>query len=62
LLLSKAPCWLPQVGLTLHTGDTFTTPKGATRRFSVGGEGCIAFVVRGNEDPAAPGFLPQKAA
>ena len=50
------------VVLTLHPGDTFTTPKGAARRFSAGGEGCVAFVVRGGEDPAAPGFLPQKAA
>ena len=48
--------------VTLHPGDTFTTPKGAARAFTAGGAGCVAFVVRGGEDPAAAQFLPRQAA
>ncbi|MBC7432778.1 MAG: cupin domain-containing protein [Rubritepida sp.] len=47
--------------LAMQPGDTFTTPNGATRSFT-SPRGCVAFVVRGGEDPAAARFLPARTA
>jgi quercetin dioxygenase-like cupin family protein len=49
--------------LLLAAGDTFTTPRGAARRFrATSSDGAMVFVVRGGEDTAPARFLAQKAA
>lgn len=53
---------LPDGALTLGAGDTFTTPKGMPRAFrATSSDGCLVHVVRGGEDIAPPGFLPDTA-
>ena len=49
--------------LLLAAGDTFTTPRGAARRFrATSSDGAMVFVVRGGEDTAPARFLAQRAA
>ena len=54
---------LPKGRVILGAGDSFTTPKGLSRAFrATSSEGCIAHVVRGGEDIAAPEFLRARRA
>lgn len=47
----------PDGSIILGAGDTFTTPIGLPRRFrATSSDGCVAYVVRGAESPAAPVF------
>ena len=49
--------------LVLGAGDTFTTPQGLPRSFrATSSDGCVAYVVRGGEQPGPVVFSAMKAA